>query len=543
MTGMSFLHAASGRLFGRPAKGLRRWRPFLFLILLAVVALAAAALIFDLTPYGVGVSSDSILYLGGAENIRRGLGWSRLSGGGTIEAITHFPPLYSLLVAGYSGLRGDGLTGARELDAGLFAGLVLAVGLGVMAVGGGRTQALIVALVVAVSPILIPLYTWAVPEPLFLVLGFLALVGLTLGLRHDRAGWFFAAGSLAALAYLTRYIGIALIATGVVLVLARPGWDRRKKGSRLLFFLLPALIPVLLLSVRNFALAGTMTNRTVAWHPIGLTKWKSPLGLIWGWLLPYEFTYPALLVTLAVAGALLVVLGFFLLRRRAALADSVREWLRRPSLSGTALAYAVVYSVSVGFSLFFFDAATPVDDRIAAPVYLSVVLAAAGGAAVAFGNRTASIATRAEVVVFVALLWISYVQRSFDLRLELREDGQGFSSRGWHASATAKAAGRLPSETLLYTNNPEALYFLTGLGSFRLPAQTDSVTLRSNNVSAPLERIRARLMAEAGAVVMFGGAEAQREWGYLEPLLSTLVLAESTSDGRIYVAPGAGGSG
>ena len=65
---------------------------------LIISALAVVAALY-LTRSGAGASGDSVHFLMGAENILEGNGYSRTAGDGTTRPITHFPPLYSILIA------------------------------------------------------------------------------------------------------------------------------------------------------------------------------------------------------------------------------------------------------------------------------------------------------------------------------------------------------------------------------------------------------------------------------------------------------------
>lgn len=74
-------------------------RPRLAVILMVLVAAGACTLVWANTRWGVGLRGDSYAYISGARNLADGLGYSRVSGGGEVKPITHFPPLFSLLLA------------------------------------------------------------------------------------------------------------------------------------------------------------------------------------------------------------------------------------------------------------------------------------------------------------------------------------------------------------------------------------------------------------------------------------------------------------
>ena len=525
------------RLSAFTMAGLLR-RPWGALFLVAVMAVAGGILLTSMIPHGIGLSSDSLLYVTGAESLRSGKGWTQPSGEGTDDPITHFPPIYSLLLATVAGRGGEVLAAASAVAVLLFAAVILAVGWALIFVQRDEIAGVIAAIIVAASPILASIFTWAMSEPLFLLLGLVCLALLVVGIDGNRTGWVVLAGLAAGLAYLTRYIGMALILTGGLVLILKAGWSRRQRVMAIVAFTVPALLLGLAWSYRNFMLTGTATNRTLTWHPLSATKWKAPFGLLWSWLLPSEFDYTALLVTSAViAGGVLI--GVILLPRRwPGVRRAVDRWRHSPSLVVVHAAYAAVYAGILAFSLMFVDAATPVDNRIAAPIYLSFVIVLASAWAIGY-RRWPQGWARGLLLLGAISLVVSYVLRTSELERDIRVDGQGFASKDWQASAVIAAAKELPSDTLVYTDNKEVFTFFTGIGAFGLPPERDGVTgLVNPETPVILEQVLERLAESGGAVVLFGGRREGPDRAYLTPLLSNLELLVSVPDGLIYTASG-----
>src|SRR3954452_16292113 len=67
-----------------------------------VIALGAsgAAIAFYATKNGVGITYDSTVYVDAARHIAAGYGFTVNSGTQDSGPVTHYPPLYSLLLAG-----------------------------------------------------------------------------------------------------------------------------------------------------------------------------------------------------------------------------------------------------------------------------------------------------------------------------------------------------------------------------------------------------------------------------------------------------------
>lgn len=74
-------------------------RKYWKILLLLVIPLISIILLSYLTSSGFGISPDSVFYIMGAENIKRGLGYVALEAGGKKTVISLWPPIYSILLA------------------------------------------------------------------------------------------------------------------------------------------------------------------------------------------------------------------------------------------------------------------------------------------------------------------------------------------------------------------------------------------------------------------------------------------------------------
>ena len=86
----------------------------MYIVLMVLMCAAAAALFLYTTPNGLGLTNDSSAYIGGARSLLAGRGYTRVGGDGLPRAITHFPPFYSIVLAGVSKITGkDALEAAK----------------------------------------------------------------------------------------------------------------------------------------------------------------------------------------------------------------------------------------------------------------------------------------------------------------------------------------------------------------------------------------------------------------------------------------------
>ncbi len=94
----------------------------------AVAALAFGLLVSVLaTPYGLGVTPDSVIYLHAADSLRHGTGFCVPAYDGTPQPLTHYPPLYPGTIALVSHFGLDLMSAARAISLMLSAANITAV--------------------------------------------------------------------------------------------------------------------------------------------------------------------------------------------------------------------------------------------------------------------------------------------------------------------------------------------------------------------------------------------------------------------------------
>ena len=298
------------RLLRRPAPGiaaLRRGRPGGFALLLAAVAaLGMAHVLVRTAPRGAALSIDPVMYLSTAVNLAGGEGMRDLVG----RELVSWPPGYPLLLAAVRLIGIDLLEAARWINAAAFGLTILSSGLWLRRHVRSRPLALVLTAAAAASVPLTDVSSEILSEPIFHLLALLALMSLGRFLRR-RAVWpdLALAAALAALAAVVRYQGVALIGTGVLLLLL-PAGAPRAAAARLrqaAAFGAAASLPLAAALARNLAVSGTLTGPRAAF-----TEGQSPAeaigrmaGAFAGWAVPAdapEWSAPILWAAIAVAG-------------------------------------------------------------------------------------------------------------------------------------------------------------------------------------------------------------------------------------------------
>src|SRR5215213_7763064 len=185
---------------------------FVSFIALTFIALLGMVLILQATPNGLGLSDDSIAYIAGARSMAAGDGY-REAWLASNQPVTHFPPAFPSLLAFFGFFGIDPLHAARWVNALLF-GLTAGL-LGTLAwrMVPSLTAGLVLAGLFVLSGDLLPVHAMAMSEPLFIFLSLLSFWMFDLYFERDLHWWLGACATFAGMAYLTRYSGLALVAT------------------------------------------------------------------------------------------------------------------------------------------------------------------------------------------------------------------------------------------------------------------------------------------------------------------------------------------
>ncbi len=514
-----------------------------------LIAITAAFVLAFSTPAGIGLTNDSAAYIGGARSILAGTGYSDVWLDSSLEALTHYPPLFSISLAGLGLFGLDPLRGARLLNILLFGANTALMGWLGWRMTKLQAAGIFLALLFGLNASILRVHAYALSEPLFLFFSLSAFIFFDFSVEQRTSvskpvsnGWMLLVGSLASLAFLTRYSGLALIATFfLAIIILNSTWRARLTKSA--WFLAGCLPLSAAWFIRNRLVAGNATNRTFQFHPILWDNVKIGLYNVAGFLLPVQSWQPALFKSGALtwilpllALALLSWLGF----RAYQLLSHPSETLP-PSLAFTTAVYVFGYLGAVLFSMSFFDASTKFQPRILAPLYVSgmILFAAAlsriiGIARSADGNLRIKSLT-ALAVGFAALslglsIW-SFLPAVSDLRSAA---GLGYGSWQWRDSMVMESLKKLPSDVAIYTNSTPAVYLVTGRASRIIPTVIDPVdNLPRGDYAQNLAAMRADLLSRRAVLALFDTSDIEDALGaenFAEFIAGLTVLEKAQGD-------------
>lgn len=482
----------------------------LFLLLLVALSFIGMLALWRSTPYGLGLVNDSATYVEGATSLLAGRGYVRISGGGEIKPISHFPPLFSIVLAGLGFVGMDLLLGVRVLITLLFGLDIFLVGLSVFKISRSMGFALFGALLLAVSDLHLGVFSFALSEPLFLALMLAAYLCLSQSVDHPHWSWAVLTGLLLSLAYLTRYAGLSLFVTVIlVLILLKQAHTLKKAG----IMLAGALLPIIAWGAYGWASAvpATLGNRQFLWHPVAIhTLWEAFKNLL-TWIAPADLMAAGPLWGRALSLiSLLMLPGLVAWLVRAIWHRSIFA-KQQASVDGSfTLAFTQVIHIPVylGFliiTLSFFDASTPLNDRILSVIYLPEMILFASALAWLWNRFQGKMRVYRWVLVAVcAMLVIFSAKDGYAAVKQLGREGQGFAHRGIQDSAGMDAIRRMPS-TIIYSNKPGAIFLLTGKTAYVVPTPTDPVTGQSRgNFNNDLKQMQQSIRDGQAILVLFG---------------------------------------
>jgi len=528
----------------------------LFLTALGLIALGAMGLILYSTPEGLGLSDDSIGYIAGARSILSGQGYREawLASNGPV---THFPPGFSSLLAliGLSGL--DPLRGARFLNAALFGANAFLLGIIGWRMTNSHAAGVVLALLFAVNASLFNAHAVAMSEPLYIFFSLAAFLtfsysgveqltcpvgAVPLAVASSRTpeknAWLIATGILTSLAYLTRYAGLALLATFLVaLILLHDTWKKRLTSAAIF---IASTLPFLIgWGIRNMIVADNATNRKLVYHPLSAENIETGIYNISEFLVPVETWRRALVKIPNLFSSLIAIITLALLVW--VIYKGLKKFLQPATeypeiLSFTSGLYIFGYLASIVSSMMLFDASTKFKLRILSPVYVALLVLL-----VLFGhwlwqNRSTLLRGLITLLAIAVLALSAYDTSTFVTRLH--KGGQGYASFQWYDSKAMAFLKQLPEGTRIYTNQPGPVYLYTGCPSYVLPDLVDAVTgLPREGYDKGVQALQKNVLSGNAVLALFKfSSEGEDVQTVYMQLSNGLYLAHNAQGDKIYTA-------
>jgi hypothetical protein len=413
---------------------------------------------------GIGISPDSIAYTSAARNFISGNGFTEFSGA-PLVAFPLFYPFFLGLVMFVT--QHDIILVAPFLNALMFAILIFLSGT-IIEHFKYKTKwyKRILLVIISISPSLIEIYSMLWSETLFiiLILVFFLLFHRYL-LKHNTLSLVLAA-TVAAIAFDTRYAGITLVGSGVLLIFFDKNLKWIKKIAHILLFGSIGVSLVILNLIRNIfenGLATGMRQESITTLSQNIGYYSSVLS---DWL-----RLPILDKFFIQVFAVIIMLLFLLFFIR-----NINHWKSYYTYENIAVSFFIVYVLFIVLSSTFSRYET-INNRLLAPAFLPLLWIS-----------TCQIPKWKNQMPHRRLKWVflafflgiatvligSYFAINQDNLSYMNETGiPGYNEDTWKKSQLVNYLQThkelFEDDSIIYSNHCQAVYFLTGHSVITLP--------------------------------------------------------------------------
>lgn len=356
----------------------RRW--VLVPGLLAASVLATGLVYWAGARWGPAATSDGLTYMLLARNIAHHGRAGFLQPDGRWQIVTLWPPGYPLFLAALMPWAGEAARAAWWVNLVAFPLFVLLMAREGLRGTGHPIPTVALALFMALAYPVLQIYAWVRAETVFLVQILLFAWALEAWMARPSRSRAVLAGLVAAWATTVRWVGVAFVPWG-----ATVWWWHRKarhdpRGwSDLAGFLAAALVPMAALFLVSKVASGTLTQRTLGWHPPTRENWLLAARAVGEWVAPAFREYSAQGWAAIAVGTVLAAAGLAFAGRWA----SVRKGLASHDLPAFLTlwgAWAVWYPVILIAAITLLEPNVLLRARFVLPEAMALALLAFAGA-------------------------------------------------------------------------------------------------------------------------------------------------------------------
>ena len=475
----------------------------LFFLLLACILILGAFIFIKTTPSGIGLVSDSVNYINGARSIAEGKGYYRESGGGTIKPITNFPPLYSILLSVPILFGAGGIQAAWAFSLIFYLLNITMIAILVRAVTKNGWLGLAGSLLFCASKPFLYFQVFAMSEPLFFFCTLMALYLLWLGFQTDSSIRWLLCGVFCGAAFLTRYVGVVSLAVTVGILLFLP--PARVRRMKAIGWVLLGSVPLMMSwLIRNLIVSGNVTNREAYFHPLSGEEIHTGIMIFWRWIYPERYqnvTTPVSwmrlgIILIGIAGVLFLAGTFLLSVRKKDISNEMR-------MIWAFVLYLFVYLAVIFITITFLDWSVNIEERILFPCLMVMLLTLL--TLIGIFLRKKKIFPVIGLLAVYGFLLITSSQDLIQFIPRFGEVGYGWAWQGWEDSPAMNLIKELPADTVIYSNQPEAVSLIAGRGAYALLDPIDPSTgLKRPGYDETMATIRNQVIQGEAVLVFFG---------------------------------------
>ncbi len=492
----------------------------LYLIFLSIIGIILV--LISTSKYGIGLTNDSASYISVARNLISGQGWMNFSGGLSPE----FPPLFALILALFGLFGLDPIDSARVVNAVTFGLIIFTSGQLFQKLIKSKFLSIVSPLSILISFPLISVSVTAWTEPIFILLCVLFIYFLpnVILSTEKRLLYLVIISVIAALACLQRYLGVVLILFGAILIIVLMTQLTALERIKYVFiFCVISVAPLSFWLLRNFTLISTIAGeRDFSVYSLFDNIFFTLDTVTGGWFIPESISSWIRMIGFFLIFPILV--GIIIYSQYKFIRKSREEIIRIWSIGVFILLYTIILLISS--TIMFYD---KISNRLLSPIFIGVMLVFFIG--IDCGLNWLNNFLRKEkinemLVVGLCIAWLMYPIYSVSINVSnyIQIGAGGYNSDTWRNSPLILYIQNNPLDGTSYSNNPNAIYLLTGMDSKMVPYKSTNLTQfkasMSNNQNNYL------IWFYKGRADVFCLEELQ--------VMFELMLVKTLSDGAIY---------
>lgn len=416
---------------------------------------------------GIGISPDSIVYLSVARNMDA---HGQLMDY-TSSPIVDFPVFYPffLSVVGFLS-RVDQLAAAPYINGTLLAAIIIITGYLIDSFEGvTKWYKWVILIMIAVSPSFLDVYGMLWSETLFILLTIIFIAVFSRYLRKRTTASLLICAGIAAIACITRYAGVTIIGTGLMVLVFDRSLELRKKILHCLIFGSVSVSLLIANLIRNTMITGSLTGP----REKGILYLSDNIvffGRVICWWLPVDSDLARVVSGIAIV-IFIIISAMFLLR----------SWFKKnyAGAENTFAAFFIVYTVFI-IAISTLSHFEQINNRFVSPVFVPMMIALTAWIPRTLRSLKPLQSRLMLSVVILAAVVFEYhqyttVNAMYD---EAKNYGiAGYTEDYWKTNETAKFlrehADYFKPEYTIYSNAHEAAYFNGGLETVSLPHRND----------------------------------------------------------------------
>jgi hypothetical protein len=335
----------------------------------------------------------------------------------------------------------------------------------------------------------------------------------------------------AALACLTRYVGVIIILTGIISIIVWGERTFKEMYKHLIVFVSITILPIGLWVLRNYFLSGTFAGQRAESSYTLSENIIFIFNTVLKWYLPIEVNTQQLFVLILIFLIGIITVYFFIKKRG-------KELLRITPI-GPILIFAILYSaiIVISSTTTAFD---KIGDRLLSPLFVPSIFIIFFFLDNILEWLTKHFNNKFIPILFICgiIFWLKYpVTRTiYNIQYNFEHSGWEYGSKAWKNNTVIDYLNnhrQFESEYSFYSNAPEAVYILTNIEARWSPPKTLYNSPQLVNANAGLKSVWKD--KDKSCLVWFNNIDRKFLFTVEElQKSSNMVMVAQLKDGEIY---------